>query len=423
MKVLLVGNGAREHAIAKKLVESGAELISFMTKRNPGIANLSTTVVLGEYSDYELIRKEFSHVDMAFIGPENPLADGIVDFLENELDIITVGPRKSSARLESSKAFTRELLKKYNIDGNPSYAICKNKADIEDFLKIFPEVAIKPDVLTGGKGVRISGEHLKSKEEIIDYAMDRIENDKLVILEEKLSGKEFSLQAFVDKNLNFVPMPMVQDFKRAYDNDKGPNTGSMGSYSCVDHKLPFVTDEIYDIALEIMKKTIKALKEETDENYKGILYGQFMISNGEPKLIEYNCRFGDPEALNVLELLQTNLLDISKQIITGSLKEAIFENKATTCVYIVPEGYPTSPISDYPININKNLLNSNYYYASVYDDDTNIKTTSSRSLAIISTGKSVKEARNSVYEQLKREAITGKVFYRKDIASNIEENK
>lgn len=420
MKILLVGNGAREHAIAKKLIESGAELISFMNKRNPGIANISSKVVLGEYSDHELIKREFSNVDLAFIGPENPLADGIVDFLELELGITTVGPRKSSARLESSKAFTRELLTKYNIEGNPSYAICKNKTEILNFLKDFPEVAIKPDVLTGGKGVRVSGEHLKTKEEIINYALERIEKDKYVVIEEKLNGKEFSLQAFVDKNLNIIPMPMVQDFKRAYDNDEGPNTGSMGSYSCANHRLPFVTDKIYNTSLDIMKNTINALKEETNENYKGILYGQFMINNGDPKLIEYNCRFGDPEAINVLELLQTNLVDISKQIINGTLVDAKFEDKATTCVYVVPEGYPTDPISDHPININNNKLDSNYYFASVYGNNSQIKTTNSRSIAIVSTGKSVREARKSVYEQLDKDVITGRVFYRKDIASKIE---
>ncbi|MCG3219556.1 MAG: phosphoribosylamine--glycine ligase, partial [Candidatus Heimdallarchaeota archaeon] len=354
-------------------------------------------------------------IDFAFIGPEQPLAAGIVNFLEDVLDIKCVGSRKDVALIESSKIFARKLLVEYQIDANPSFSICHTKEEVESFLNSFPEVAVKPDVLTGGKGVKVSGDQLHSREEVISYALERINLDGSVLLEEKLEGEEFTLQAFCDGK-TLQTMPLVQDFKRAYDGDKGPNTGSMGSYSCVDHKLPFLGPEMIEQAEKIMQQTIEAIHHKTGAFYKGILYGQFMLKDGKPLLVEYNVRFGDPEAINVMELLNTNLVELSEQIIEGKLAEVHFEKPATVCVYLVPSGYPENPIKGSEILLDGDLASTEVFYAAVYEEEGKVKTTGSRAIALISKGETVEKAREKVYQVLEKKAVTGDLFYRKDIA-------
>ncbi len=178
-KVMLVGNGAREHAIAKQLVASGAELYSFMSQKNPGITALSKEFFIGKYENFAFLQEKLGlendkGIDFAFIGPEQPLAAGIVNFLEDVIGINCVGSRKEVAMIESSKIFTRKLLAEYQIDANPYFSICRNRTEVESFLNSHPEVAVKPDVLTGGKGVKVSGEHLSSRDEVIDYSLERI---------------------------------------------------------------------------------------------------------------------------------------------------------------------------------------------------------------------------------------------------------
>jgi phosphoribosylamine--glycine ligase len=419
-KVMLVGNGAREHAIAKRLVASGAELYSFMSQKNPGIAALSREIFIGKYDNFAFLEEKLGlendkGIDFAFIGPEQPLAAGIVNFLEDVLGINCVGSRKEVAIIESSKIFTRKLLAEYQIDANPSFSICKSKEDIVSFLNIFPEVAVKPDILTGGKGVKVSGDQLHSRDEIINYALERIDQDGSVLLEEKLKGEEFTLQAFCDGK-TLLTMPLVQDFKRAYDGDKGPNTGSMGSYSCVNHELPFLSKEIIEQAKEVMQKTIEAIYHKTGFYFKGVLYGQFMLKDNKPLLIEYNVRFGDPEAINVMELLNTNLVELSEQIIQGKLTEIKFEEQATVCVYLVPTGYPEKPLKGREIHLNDDLASIGLFYAAVYEEEGKVKTTGSRAIALISKGETVEKARKKVYQLLEKKAVAGELFYRKDIA-------
>ncbi|MCJ7573654.1 phosphoribosylamine--glycine ligase, partial [Candidatus Bathyarchaeota archaeon] len=218
MRVLVVGNGAREHAIAKKLAQDDIELWAAMSKRNPGIASLSRRVEIIDIdkpSDYD----RFRGVDIAFIGPEAPLAAGITDHL-NGLGVPVVGPVRNLARLEWSKSWARIVLEESGIPGNPEFKICRDLSEVRSFLKEHPDVAVKPDVLTGGKGVKLTGEHLHSAGEVERYAFEMIGNNGLVVLEEKLKGREFTLQAFVD-GTHVEVMPLVRDFKRAYDGDRG----------------------------------------------------------------------------------------------------------------------------------------------------------------------------------------------------------
>jgi len=224
--ILLIGHGAREHVIAETFRKNkDAKLYSFMKSKNPGISLLSKSIELGSYSDLEKIKKFASEneIDFAFIGPEEPLSFGAVDALEHE-GINAVGPTKLMARLETSKSFTRELLQKYNIDGNPNFKVfSKNNFDeLKYFMNELEEVVVKPDGLTGGKGVKVQGDHFNTKKEALDYCKEVLETHPAVIIEEKLGGEEFSLQCLTDGK-TVIATPPVQDHKRAFDDDKGPN--------------------------------------------------------------------------------------------------------------------------------------------------------------------------------------------------------
>ena len=212
---------------------------------------------------------------------------------------------------------------------------------------------------------------------------------------------------------------MVQDHKRAYEDDKGPNTGGMGSYSMEDHLMPFITEDDVKEALSDMKKTVAAVKAETGVEYTGFLYGQFMKTTKGLKLIEFNARFGDPEAMNVLPLMKTNFVDICWGIINGNLPEsAEFEKKATVCKYLAPEGYPVSPKRDELIKINKEKLEevgARYYYASIYREGNNIYTTSSRAIGILGISDSLEEAEKIAEKGVG--CVKGKLFHRKDVGT------
>ena len=419
MNILLIGHGAREHAIAEAFRRNKeAKLYSYMKSKNPGIASLSKGVMIGSYSDLDGI-KEFAKknkADFAFIGPEDPLNDGVVDTLQQE-GIESVGPTKLMARLETSKSFTRELLAKYNIEGNINFKVLNknNLNEINDFLNGINGIVVKPDGLTGGKGVKVQGDHFKTKKEAVDYCREVLETHPAVIVEEKLDGEEFSLQCITDGK-TVVPTPPVQDHKRAFDNDSGPNTGGMGSYSCENHLLPFLKKEHVAKALEITKKVAKAIHEETGLYYKGIMYGGFILTRDGIKLLEYNARFGDPEAMNVLPLLKTDFIGICQAIITQELSriKVEFEKKATVCKYAVPEGYTNKPIKNVKVEVGESEK-ARVYYASVEQKNDGLYMTGSRAIAFLGIGNNLEEAERIAEEAVS--SVKGKVFHRKDIGT------
>ena len=417
--VMLVGHGAREHVIAETFKKNkDANLYSFMKSKNPGIAALSEAVEMGSYSDLEKI-KDFAqknNVDFAFIGPEDPLNEGVVDELQ-EIGIASIGPTKLMARLETSKSFTRELLQKYNIEGNPKFRIFtkENVNELNNFLNELEEIVVKPDGLTGGKGVKVQGDHFKTKEEAMAYCKEVLELHPSVIVEEKLDGEEFSLQCLTDGK-TVVATPPVQDHKRAYDGDKGPNTGGMGSYSCENHLLLFLKKEHVKKGLEITKNVADAIYKETGLFYKGVMYGGFILTKDGIKLLEYNARLGDPEAMNVLPLLKTDFVGICQAISVqelGRLKVE-FEKKATVCKYVVPEGYPESPVKNEKVFV-KDSGKAKMYYASVEEKEDGLYMTGSRAIALLGIGNNLEEAEKiaegSTYD------VKGKVFHRKDIGT------
>ncbi|HIP16895.1 MAG TPA: phosphoribosylamine--glycine ligase [Methanothermococcus okinawensis] len=427
MKVMLIGGGAREHAIAKALIKNNSvKLYTLMKNKNPGIYRISEKVSLKPETDIEAIKTFANEVnpDMAIIGPEAPLGVGVSDILW-DMGIPTVGPKKLPAQIETNKEFMRNLFKKYNIKGSLEYAAFSNYEGLEEFIDKLTDrgidVVVKPVGLTGGKGVKVVGEQLADNNEAKKYAMEifkrGIGGGKLII-EEKLVGVEFTLHGFVDgESIKF--MPPVQDHPHAYEGDKGPITGGMGSYSCPDHRLPFLKDEELCEAKEIMGATIEAIKKEVGP-YQGILYGQFMLTKDGPKIIEYNARFGDPEAMNILPLLKTDFLSVCDAIVNGRLDEIDieFENKATVCKYVVPEGYPVNPVKNKIIKVNEEEISKRgaiLYYAAVDERDGNLYITGSRSVAVVGVGDTIEIAERIAESAIRH--ITGNVFYRKDIGT------
>ncbi len=316
MKILVVGGGGREHAIAAALSRnSETEIYSVMARKNPGIARIARKICVTHETDLARITAfaEETGITHAVIGPEAPLEAGVVDVL-TAAGVACVGPTRMAARIETDKAFCRDLMTHHHIGGNPAYRVFHDTAEAIAFVKDHDgDLAIKPIGLTGGKGVRIMGEQVD-----LAGAIDYIQQIKgEVVFEERLIGEEFTLQAFVD-GFHIVPMPLVQDHKRAFEGDTGPNTGGMGSYSMPDHMLPFVSRKDHTAALSIMASVVAAMAKE-GYPYKGILYGQFMNTAEGPKVIEFNARFGDPEAMNVLTLLCSDMTKVITGITEGTL--------------------------------------------------------------------------------------------------------
>ena len=425
MKVLLVGNGAREHAIAEAIKKGKADLYAYMSRKNPGIAALCKEFEVGDTSDPDVISiwAKSKGIDLAIIGPEAPLEAGVVDALESE-GIEVASPCKSAARLETDKAFTRNLMKKYKVPGIPIFKVLDNADEVDDFIDTLGmEVVVKPAGLTGGKGVKIQGEHLKDKEEVKAYAKEIIEKGvgtiNRVVIEERLIGEEFTLQAFVSPE-EILGMPMVQDHKRAYEGDKGPNTGGMGSYTGVGYILPFLKQEDYEFGLKVMKEAVKALKKESGDVYKGALYGQFIVTQDGPKLIEFNARFGDPEAMNVLLLFEGDFVAVLNAMVHGGLENvpARFLNKATVCKYLVPVGYPENPQKGQEIKVNDVAIKNagaHVHYASVSEENGKILTSSSRAVSVTGIADTIAEAER-IAERATR-FVKGPLEHRRDIGT------
>src|SRR3989344_1019356 len=418
MKALLIGNSAREHAIAEAITKNAA-LYSYLKAKNPGIIALSKGFETGSYSDLEKIKAYAKRVkpDFVFIGPEDPLSNGVADML-NEAGIPAIGPTKSLARLETSKSFTRNILKKYKIEGNPKFEIF-NKSSIKSakkFLDTIEQCVVKPDGLTAGKGVKVQGDHFSTKQEALNYCSQVLQTHPSVVIEEKLEGEEFSLQCLTDGK-TVIATPPVQDHKRAFAGDKGPNTGGMGSYSCENHLLPFLKKSDVEAGLNITKKVAAALKKETGGLYKGVMYAGLIVTKKGVKLVEYNARFGDPEAMNVLPIMETSFAGVCDAIANETLSKIKikFQNKATVCKYIVPEGYPTNPVKNEKITIGTVPKNARLYYASVDQKEDGLYMTGSRAIGCLGIANNLEEA-EKIAEQATK-AVKGRVFHRSDVGT------
>ncbi|MCQ2078890.1 MAG: phosphoribosylamine--glycine ligase [archaeon] len=407
MRIITVGGGAREHAAVEALARAGAEIYAVMKNANPGIEAKATKVLLTAENDIDKIC-DFAinnEIEYAFVGPEAPLSAGVVDALQN-IGVKCASPTKDAARIETSKTFMRQLVEKYNIDGNLKYNAFDCAADAIEFVKTVPyKVAVKPVGLTGGKGVKVQGDQLQTLEDTIGY-INEIFDDNVgggkVIIEEKAEGEEFTQMVFTNGE-DVYAMPLVQDHKRAYEGDLGPNTGGMGSYSDANHLLPFVPEEDRLKAIEINKAIIKALAAEGCP-YHGTMYGQFMLTRDGPKIIEINARFGDPEAMNVLTALTSDFSEIIKWMAGGKMKDEVkFCEKATVCKYIVPRGYGVKSESGHILSIDLERIENSgavAYFGSVDKVDGKLVTGTSRSVGIVGIGNTISEAEQNCEKAL-----------------------
>ena len=416
--VLVVGSGAREVAISRKISESKVKhaLFCASSEKNQQIESLCSGYLVCPLSqiknicEYAVLKK----IDLVFIGPENPLADGLV----NELDAVgvsCVGPRKEVAMIETSKSFARDIVESCAPEKNPAKRSFKSLSGVEGFInELNGEYVIKYDGLMGGKGVKISGEHLPAINDGLKYAQSLVDLGGSFLVEEKLVGEEFSLMSFVDGK-TCCHMPIVQDHKRAFDGDAGPNTGGMGTYSFANHSLPFLKNhEVLD-AQKTNELVVKQLLKKTGVPFVGVLYGGFMLTQKGVKVVEYNARLGDPEAMNVLSLMKTDFLKVCDQIITGSLSRnsVEFEELSTVCKYAVPNGYPNKPAKGFVVDCE--IEDLDVYLASVMSSGEQVVACGSRTVAAIGKDKDVFVAED--FAERKISSIGGDLFHRKDIGT------
>ncbi len=420
MNILLIGSGAREHAIARALKASRhpVHLFCYASHRNPGIETLANKLVVGRLTDTKSIAAFASEQDIGFaiVGPEDPLNAGVVDQLLAQ-QIPCVGPTQALARIETSKTFARKLLSKYGIAANPAYRAFNSLEGAREYLKqLGDDYVVKYDGLMGGKGVKVAGDHLHSHAEALEYCRQLVNQGKTFLIEEKLDGEEFSLMSFCDGK-HLIHMPPVQDHKRAFIGDTGPNTGGMGSYSGPGGSLPFLTPEDIAAAQAINNATIQALREECGAEYLGLLYGGFMATAQGIRLLEYNARFGDPEALNVLPLLAADLVEICLGIVQGCLNAVTveFHPQATVCKYAAPEGYPTKPVRDEPVDTEKVQNPARLFYGSVEIRNKQLFELGSRAVAVVGIADTIEASEQQAEQEISR--VEGPLFHREDIGT------
>jgi phosphoribosylamine--glycine ligase len=389
MRVLVVGNGAREHAIVKTLANSGAEISSYMSHANPGILQHADKVKYGKYTDFDGMI-EFKNIDFAVIGSEKAVISGIVDYL-NSIEIPVVAPTKAASRIETSKIFARKLLDEHRIKGNPHFDVISSLEEFEKLGQKYNRLVMKPDGYTGGIGVKIMGTHMNNFEEAKVYAKQLLHEDSKFLIEEFLEGEEFTIHAFCDGS-RIELTPMVHDYR------SNSIRHSLGSVSSPDQLWPGINKQDLEEARKIIRNAFRSMFQEYGVMYQGVLNGQFIKTLEGVFLLEFNCRFGDPEALNVLKLLKTDFLELCLKITENNMGKPVFhENIGTMALYLVPKGYPENVINDSVVTVPENF-NIEYYWGHVYQPTPQdpIRTTSKRTLALFGTGENIAEIRKTL---------------------------
>lgn len=419
MRILLIGGGGREHALAWKLVQSPNVEKLYAAPGNPGMALLQKCECINlNVDDLEGVADyaEEKSIDLTVVGPEAPLVAGLADVFKRR-GLPVFGPSKAAAQLEGSKAFSKELMAKYNIP-TAFFKICEDietaKAYVEE--KGAP-IVVKADGLAAGKGVVVA----MTKQEALDAIDDMMGDHKFgaagarVVLEEYMEGEEASLLAFTDGK-TVVPMIAAQDHKRVFDGDEGPNTGGMGTYA----PAPVMTDILRLKATELVLKPVVAAMAKEGTPYQGCLYAGLMIKGDSVKVVEFNCRFGDPETQVVLPLLDGDLAEIMLACATGTLDkvEVAWHDKAAVCVVMASGGYPESYEKGKEITglaaaeEDKDVV---VFHAGTKEADGKIVTSGGRVLGVTAVDASIKAARDRAYAAVEKIAFE-KNFYRKDIA-------
>ncbi len=428
-KILLVGRWGKTHAFARAIAEKSSvlnELYCYMDKPNAGIVSLVKDHKLGDMQDNEAIIEYAlkKKVDMVIAVPHMSLNNRITDDLISK-DIPCIGPTSKCSQLETSKSFLRKMLKETGQEEvSPLYETFKAKEDVIDYVNsINYDFAVKPTGVTEGDGVKVMGIQLDNDTDAINYIHEIFEKNiggiPEVIIEEKLIGREFTIQAFVNGK-TISGMPATRDYKLLYEGEKGLNTPGMGSISFADHLLPFLSQEEYNESLKIMKRVITQLTDKYEEYYVGYLSGQFIKTVNGIKVIEFNVRPGDSEILNIIPILETDFVTISEAMIARQLNnlDIKYEKKATVCKYVVPEGFP-HPKGNMLMEIDEKSIKdagADLFY-SCFAVDKNVFKPSPRGVAITAKGDSLYEA-YELCERLLKDYIKGdKIWHREDIGT------
>lgn len=419
MRILLIGGGGREHALAWKLAQSDKVEKIFAAPGNPGIAMLKKCSCIDlKLDDLEKVADyaEEESIDLTVVGPEATLVAGIADVFKRR-GLPVFGPSKAAAQLEGSKAFSKELMAKYNIP-TAFFKICEDMETAKAYVKEKgAPIVVKADGLAAGKGVVVA----MTEAEALDAIEEMMGDHKFgnagarVVLEEYMEGEEASLLAFTDGK-TVVPMLAAQDHKRIFDNDKGPNTGGMGTYA----PAPVMTDILRLKATERILKPVVAAMAKEGTPYQGCLYAGLMIKDDVIKVVEFNCRFGDPETQVVLPLLESDLAEIMLACATGTLDQAdvAWSDKAAVCVVMASGGYPES------YETGKAILglteagaqeNTVVFHAGTKKAGNDIVTAGGRVLGVTAVDDNIRAARDRAYAAVENIKFDG-AFYRKDIA-------
>ena len=414
MKLMVTGSGGREHAIIKKLKENKNVEVIYALPGNGGIADDAVCVDISatDIPAVTAFAKE-NAIDYAVIAPDDPLVLGCVDAL-NEAGIPCFGPDKAAAIIEGSKVFSKNLMKKYGIP-TAAYETFDNMESALSWLDTASApIVVKADGLALGKGVLIANTIAEAKEAVKEMMEDKKfgKSGERIVIEEFLSGPEVSVLAFTDGK-SVVPMISSMDHKRAGDNDTGLNTGGMGTIA----PNPCYSQEVARKCMdEIFIPTINAMNAE-GRTFKGCLYFGLMITEKGPKVIEYNCRFGDPETQVVLPLLESDLLDIMMAVTNGTLSEADvrFSSKSACCVIMASEGYPVSYEKGFEISIPSDIKDDVYVAGAKLKDDV-LVTSGGRVLGVTAVADSLSDAVDSAYEKVSRISF-GNAYFRKDIGA------
>ncbi len=427
-KVLLLGRWGKSHSFASAIVEKSpqeAELYCYMDKPNAGIVPLATDYRLGNMRDNDSILDYAMEKDIDFViaVPHMSLSNSITDEMIDR-GIRCVGPTRKCSKLETSKPFLRRILNETGQDVSPEYNVFTAKEDAIDHIRsIDHDFAVKPAGVTEGDGVKVIGIQLRDRDEAIDYVHEIFEKNiggiAEIIIEEKLAGREFTIQAFVDGKTVWG-MPATRDYKLLREGEKGLNTPGMGSISFASHFLPFLSKDEYNESLRIMTGVVNHLADKYREIFVGFLSGQFIKTADGIKVIEFNVRPGDSEILNIIPILKTDFIQICEAMIDNQLDELNiqYEQKATVCKYVVGEGFP-HPRHDMEMEINEKGIREGggELFYSCFAVDKNVYKPSPRGVAVTAKGQDLKEAYN-LCEKLITENIRGKkIWHRKDIGS------
>ncbi len=414
MKILVVGGGGREHAIIKKLKENPQVTEIFALPGNGGIAADAVCVNIGAKDIPQIVEFAVSHgVDYAVVAPDDPLVLGAVDALE-EKGIPCFGPRANAAIIEGSKVFAKDLMKKYHIP-TAQYEVFTDMEAALRYLNTAPvPTVIKADGLALGKGVIIAQTRQEAKEAVQSMMQDKVfgKSGDQIVIEEFLTGPEVSVLSFTDGE-TVVPMISSMDHKRAGDGDTGLNTGGMGTVA----PNPYYTAEVAQRCMEeIFLPTIRAMKAE-GRTFRGCLYFGLMLTPNGPKVIEYNCRFGDPETQVVLPLLESDLLTIMQATTNGTLAqtEVKFRDDYACCVILASQGYPTAYEKGYPISIPGEIA-SHVYVAGAAQKDGQLVTSGGRVLGVTAVANSLKDAIREAYAMAETIQFDNR-YYRHDIGA------